>query len=92
VNPGCQCFRHNFLTTTTQLCGVICGSTKLSSEQIDNLRSDILNSNEDLGIILSEGLADPPKINFYSKDDWPWETARGPGQKERYLGAQKKQK
>ncbi len=73
-----------------QLVVDVCVSSKPSSEQIDSLHSDILNSNEDLGIILSEGLADPPKINFYSKEDWPWQTARGPGQKERYLGAKRK--
>ncbi|MFX1520522.1 MAG: phenylacetate--CoA ligase family protein [Promethearchaeota archaeon] len=75
-----------------QLVVDICVSTKPSAEQIDNLRSDILNSNQDLGVILSEGLADPAKINFYSKEGWPWETARGPGQKERYLGASRKKK
>ena len=73
-----------------QLVVDICVSVKPSSEQIENLRSDILNSNQDLNVILSEGLADPPKITFYAKEDWPWETARGPGQKERYLGAKKK--
>jgi len=73
-----------------QLVVDICVSVKPSSEQIDNLTSDILDSNQDLSVILSEGLADPPRITFYSKEDWPWETARGPGQKERYLGAQRK--
>ncbi|MEX2720500.1 MAG: phenylacetate--CoA ligase family protein [Candidatus Wukongarchaeota archaeon] len=68
----------------------ICVLTMPSSEQIDSLKSDILNSNKDLGIILSEGLADPSKIAFYYKEDWPWETARGPGRKERYLGAKRK--
>jgi len=68
----------------------ICVSAKPSSEQIDSLLSDILNSNPDLGIELSEGLADPPIVNFYSKQDWPWETGTGPGRKEKYVGARRK--
>jgi phenylacetate-CoA ligase len=68
----------------------VCVSAKPSSEQIESLISDVLNSNPDLGTELSEKLADPPKVNIYFKQDWPWETGMGPGRKEKYVGARRK--